>query len=64
MSHDCRRLIDPELPEDLRLTRCGLHFIMFVEDTDPVIIVDFLHSRSNLPAKLAALADPGFVRNP
>jgi len=63
LTQDCRRLIDPDLPEDLRFTRCGQHFIVFVEDTDQVIIVDFLHSRSNLPGKLAALADPGSDRS-
>lgn len=64
LSQDCRRPIDPDLPEVLRFTRCGQHFIVFVEDNEAVIIVDFLHSRSNLAGKLAALADPGFARNP
>lgn len=54
---DCRRLIDPDLPEDLRYTRCGQHFIVFVEDPAQVIIVDFLHSRSDLPGRLAGLAE-------
>ena len=55
MSQDCRRIIDPELPEDLRFARAGQHFVIFVEDTDQVIIVDFLHARSDLPRRLAAL---------
>lgn len=58
VSHDCRRLIDPGLAEDLRFTRCGQHFIVFIEDPAQVIIVDFLHSRCDLPGKLAALGDP------
>jgi len=57
-SQDCRRLIAPDLPEDLRFARSGQHFIVFIEDTTQVIIVDFLHSRSDLPGKLAALSDP------
>jgi len=57
MSQDCRRLIDPDLPEDLRLARAGQHFVIFVEDTDQVIIIDFLHGRSDLPRRLAALAE-------
>ena len=57
-SHDCRRVIAPDLPEDLRFTRSGQHFIVFIEDATQVIIVDFLHSRSDLPGKLAALPDP------
>ena len=58
MSRSCRHLIDPDLPEDLRFTRSGQHFIVFVEGAGSVIIVDFLHSRSDLPGKLTALADP------
>jgi plasmid stabilization system protein ParE len=57
-SQDCRRLIAPDLPEDLRFTRSGQHFIVFIEDAALVIIVDFLHSRADLPWKLAALPDP------
>ena len=54
-SQSCRAIIDPDLKEDLRFTRSGQHFIVFVEDHASVIIVDFLHSRCNLPAKLANL---------
>ena len=46
----------PLLPEDLRFTRSGQHFIVFIEDAAQVIIVDFLHSRSDLPGKIAALS--------
>jgi toxin ParE1/3/4 len=55
-SQSCRALIDPDLKEDLRFARSGQHFIVFVEDDASVIIVDFLHSRSDLPAKLASIA--------
>ncbi len=54
-SQSCRMIIDPDLKEDLRFARSGQHFIVFVEDDASVIIVDFLHSRSNLPEKLASL---------
>ncbi|WP_099827981.1 type II toxin-antitoxin system RelE/ParE family toxin [Oceaniglobus indicus] len=63
LSQDCRRLIDPDLAEDLRFARCGQHFIVFIEDPDQVIIIDFLHSRSDLPGKLAALQGPKPDRN-
>ena len=59
LSQDCRRLIDPDLPEDVRFTRSGQRFIVFVEEPAQVIIADFLHSRSDLPKRLAALPDPG-----
>jgi len=62
LSRDCRSLIDPHLPEDLRFTRCGQHFIVFAEHPSQVIIIDFLHARSDLPAKLAALAGPESAR--
>lgn len=37
LSQDCRRIIDPDLPEDLRFARCGQHFIIFVEDAEQVV---------------------------
>lgn len=58
MSQDCRRIIDPDLPEDLRFARAGQHFVIFIEDAEQVIIVDFLHGRSDLPRRLAALSQP------
>jgi len=52
-----RAVIDLALPEDLRLVRSGQHLIVFVEDTDHVVIVDFLHIRSDLPARIGRLLD-------
>jgi plasmid stabilization system protein ParE len=57
-SQDCRRRIDPDLPEDLRVTRAGQHVIVLVEMPDQVTLVDALHSRSDLPRRLAAMAPP------
>jgi len=54
-SQSCRAIIDPDLKGDLRFARSGQHFIVFVEDNNSLIIVDFLHGRSDLPAKLASL---------
>ena len=54
-SQSCRAIIDLDLKEDLRFTRSGQHFIVFVEDDTSVIIVEFLHSRCDLPTKLASL---------
>lgn len=56
-SQECRRLVAPDLPEDLRFARSGQHFIVFIEDAVQIVIVDFLHSRSDLPGKLAALTN-------
>ena len=58
VSKDCRRLIDPNLPEDLRLSRAGQHFVIFIEDAAQVIIIEFLHGRTDLPRRLANLPVP------
>ena len=57
MSRDCRRVIARDLPEALRFARAAQHFNMFIEDKDEVIIIDFLHARSDLPGRLAGLTD-------
>ena len=56
-SQSCRHIIDPDLPEDLRFARAGQHFIVFIESANAVVIVDFLHGRSDLPARLARLSE-------
>ena len=55
ISQGCRQLVDSSLPEDLRFVRSGQHFIVFVESPDSLVIVDILHSRSDLPRRLAEL---------
>jgi len=54
-SQSCRLLIDPDLPEDLRFARVGQHFVVFIDTPDQIIILEFLHSKSNLPRHLAGL---------
>lgn len=51
----CRRVIDPVLPEELCFTRAGQHLVVFVETPDAVVVVEFLHGRSDLPGRLARL---------
>lgn len=41
---------------ELWFARAGGHFIIYVEDAEAVTIIDFLHSRSHLPQKVADLA--------
>jgi plasmid stabilization system protein ParE len=53
-SHSCTSLVDDAA--DLRFCRAGEHFLVFLERSDEVIIVDILHSRSDLPRHVAALA--------
>ena len=54
-SQSCQALIGSDLSGELRFTRSGQHFIVFVEDDAVLIIVDFIHARSNLPEKLTQL---------
>ena len=42
-------------PGAMRLFRAGEHFLVFLDRPDEVIIVDILHSRSDLPRHVAAL---------
>lgn len=52
-SRSCSILVDGA--EDLRYLRAGEHFLVFLDWPDEVIIVDILHSRSDLPRHIAAL---------
>ncbi len=54
-ARDCRSLLDPDLPDDLKFTRCGEHYIVFVSEPEQVIILDFIHVRTDLPTRLATL---------
>ena len=53
-SRSCAVLVDDAA--DLRFARAGEHFMVFLDQPDEVIIVDILHSRSDLPRHVAALA--------
>lgn len=53
-SRSCAVLVDDAA--DLRFARAGEHFLLFLDQPDEVIIVDILHSRSDLPRHVAALA--------
>ncbi len=55
----CRETIDPRTPDDLRFTRLGAHLIVFVDEPEQVIVVNFLHGRRDLPARIMDLAGRG-----
>ena len=42
--------------EDLRFMRAGEHYLVFLERSDEVIIVDIFQSRSDLPRHVASLS--------
>lgn len=52
-SRSCAVLV--EGAEDLRYLRAGEHFLVFLDRTEEIIIVDILHSRSDLPRHIARL---------
>jgi len=54
-SRSCAALV--EGAEDLRFLRAGEHFLVFLDRPDAVVIVDILHSRSDLPRHVAALTE-------
>ncbi|PZX38296.1 plasmid stabilization system protein ParE [Roseinatronobacter thiooxidans] len=59
-SQSCAILVDDA--DDLRFVRAGEHFLVFLDQPDEVVIVDILHSRSDLSrheAGLLALKNDG-----
>lgn len=52
-SRSCAVLVDNA--DDLRFVRAGEHFLVYLDNPNEVIIVDILHSRSNLTRHVAAL---------
>lgn len=54
-SRDCSALA-PE-GRGLRYVRAGEHFLIYLEREDDIVIVEVLHSRSDLPTRLAKLSD-------
>ena len=54
-SQDCTLAFGLKTDWNIRLTRCGQHFIVFTDQTETVIILDFLHRQSDLPSHLAIL---------
>lgn len=47
VTQSCAALIE-QAGDDLRFTRAGEHFVVFLEGPQQVIIVDFLHGRRDL----------------
>lgn len=56
ISYDCRRLLDEVLAENLPFVRAGQHFVIYLDQPEQIIVIDFLHARSDLPRRLAELA--------
>lgn len=54
LSRSCAVLL-PGQGSGLRFARAGEHFVVFQEFSEEVVVVDFLHSRSDLPRHVSAL---------
>lgn len=52
-SRSCSVLVNDAA--DLKFTRAGEHFLVFLENPNEVVVVDILHSRSDLPRHVSAL---------
>ncbi len=55
MTWDCSRLV-PDAPEGYRFARVGQHYLIFVESTSEVAILDVIHQRMDLAGKIAKLS--------
>ncbi len=53
VSSSCSILVEEAV--DLRYVRAGEHFLVYLDHSDTVIIVDILHSRCDLPRHVSAL---------
>jgi plasmid stabilization system protein ParE len=51
-SRSCRDIWDATLDPRLRFIRSGGHFVVFIEGSDAVAIVDFIHAKADLPERL------------
>lgn len=52
LGRNCAVLVDNAC--DLRFVRSGEHFLVFLDHPGEVVIVDFVHSRSDLPRHVGA----------
>lgn len=54
-SRDCSILLGADRDVDLRYARAGEHFLVFLDLSDELVIIDILHGKSDLPARIAAI---------
>lgn len=52
-SQECSALVGEGVGKGLRYARAGEHFVVFLDQGDSIVIVDFLHARSDLPRRIA-----------
>lgn len=49
----CRTIFADDLRDDLRFARAGSHYVIFIETTTEVQIVDFLHQNADIAGRLS-----------
>ena len=57
LTQSCAALAGDVSDEELRFTRAGEHFIIYLESDGSIFILDFLHGGSNLPEKIRRLVE-------
>lgn len=55
-TRSCAVLVGGPVGDRLRFARAGQHFVIYLDGEEEVVILDFLHGRSNLPARLSYLS--------
>ncbi|GHC57570.1 type II toxin-antitoxin system RelE/ParE family toxin [Neogemmobacter tilapiae] len=48
----CRDVFAPRLHAELRFTRSGRHFIIFLDTPDEIQIIDFIHQSADIGGRL------------
>ncbi len=51
----CGILLGDPTATNLKMARAGQHFIIFEEMPEMIVVLDFIHSKSDLPGKIAYL---------
>jgi plasmid stabilization system protein ParE len=57
-TQSCRVLIDSNLADDIRFTRVGGHYLIYIEYPDSFVLQDLLHQRVDLTQHLARVSPP------
>lgn len=57
-TQSCRVLIDSSLADDIRVTRIGGHYLIYIEYPDSFVLLDLLHQRVDLTRHLARVSPP------
>lgn len=55
-TQSCRVLIDSNLADDIRYTRIGGHYLIYIEYPDSLVLLDLLHQRVDLTRQLARVS--------